>query len=189
MGEAYFEVDNNDNILCKNGNFITNGVICECSYDKSQRNVGGGGKGDRFCWKPERVRTDKEMANSYKTANAAWELINYPITKEKLSGNKEIKRGLKTGNNITGTDGGSDNDNGSDDGSDNDGGNDDDGNDDGNDNNDDDGVGKKKADINLELGEYYSSNKNTEYLTKPLNKFNNFAVQAPFFFGWWCLCL
>ena len=188
MGEAYFEVDNNDNILCKNGNFITNGVICECSYDKSQRRIGSGGKGDRFCWKPERVRTDKEVANSYKTANAAWELINYPITKEKLSGNKEIKRGLKTGNNITGNDNNNGRDNNNDsDGSDNDGDydNDDDGNGNGNGNDgnhDDDGVGniaygKKKADINLELGEYYSSNKNTEYLTKPLNKFNNFVKQ------------
>jgi hypothetical protein len=79
MGEAYFAVDENDNIICKNGNFITNGVICECSYDTTI-------KDETFRWQPERVRADKLTANIYNTAVTAWELINNPITKIKLGG-------------------------------------------------------------------------------------------------------
>ena len=86
MGEAYFEVDINDNIICKNGNFITNGVICECSYNKSIRD-------NNFRWQPERVRSDKQYPNSYITAVTAWELINNPITKYKLSAIKNQKTG------------------------------------------------------------------------------------------------
>jgi len=81
MGEAYFEVDENDNIVCKNGNFITNGIICECSYNKNIKNLS-------MCWQPERVRADKTLPNAYNTAVTAWELINNPITKEKLSATK-----------------------------------------------------------------------------------------------------
>ena len=33
MGEAYFEVDGNDNIICSDGSIITDNVICECSYN------------------------------------------------------------------------------------------------------------------------------------------------------------
>ena len=83
MGEAYFEVDVNDNIVCKNGNFITNNVICECSYNK--RN-----KDETMRWIPERVRADKSKPNSYTTAVTAWELINNPITKDMLSDKKKL---------------------------------------------------------------------------------------------------
>ena len=87
MGEAYFEVDENDNIVCKNGNFITNGIICECSYNKRIRDV-------TMRWQPERVRADKTDPNIYNTAVSAWELINNPITKETLSAiNKKSRIG------------------------------------------------------------------------------------------------
>ena len=81
MGEAYFEVDENDNIVCSNGNFVTNGVICECSYNKNIRDV-------NMRWQPDRVRADKTFPNAYNTAVTAWELINNPITKEILSDTK-----------------------------------------------------------------------------------------------------
>ena len=83
MGEAYFEVDGNDNIVCKDGSFITNGVICECSYNKKN-------KDETMRWKPERVRADKSAPNSYTTAVTAWELINFPITKDMLSDKKKL---------------------------------------------------------------------------------------------------
>ena len=83
MGETYFEVDGNDNIVCKDGSFITNGVICECSYNK--RN-----KDETMRWKPERVRADKSAPNSYTTAVTAWDLINDPITKDMLSDKKKL---------------------------------------------------------------------------------------------------
>ena len=83
MGETYFEVDENDNIVCKNGSFITNGVICECSYNKKN-------KDETMRWKPERVRADKSAPNSYNTAVTAWELINNPITKDMLSDKKKL---------------------------------------------------------------------------------------------------
>ena len=83
MGETYFEVDDNDNIVCKNGSFITNGVICECSYNKKN-------KDETMRWKPERVRADKSAPNSYNTAVTAWELINNPITKDMLSDKKKL---------------------------------------------------------------------------------------------------
>jgi len=81
MGEAYFIVDENDNIVCTNGSFITNGVICECSYDNKI-------KDETMRWKPEKVRADKSKPNSYNTAVTAWELINNPITKDMLSDKK-----------------------------------------------------------------------------------------------------
>ena len=83
MGEAYFEVDENDNLVCKNGSFITDGVICECSYNK--RN-----KDENMRWNPERVRADKTHPNEYNTAVTAWELINNPITKDFLSDKKKL---------------------------------------------------------------------------------------------------
>ena len=96
MGEAYFEVNISDNILCENGDFITNGVICECSYERGRGgggsgggSGGGGGRGgndgsDMFRWKPQRVRADKATPNAYNTAATTWGLINDPITKEHL---------------------------------------------------------------------------------------------------------
>ena len=91
MGEAYFEVDDNDNVVCSNGNFITNGVICECSYNTRIRDVD-------MRWKPERVRADKTSPNAYNTAVTAWELINNPITKEELGGTSSVGSGTTDGN-------------------------------------------------------------------------------------------
>ena len=96
MGEAYFEVDGNDNIVCGNGQFLTDGVICECSYTTSADI-----KDDLFRWRPERLRTDKESPNMYGTAVTTWSLINKPITKELLSGLGRIGGG-------SGSDGSSD---------------------------------------------------------------------------------
>jgi len=80
MGVAYFEVDLNDNIMCRNNDFIVDGIICECSYDTTIEE-------EQFRWTPERIRADKTEPNSYfGTAITAWELINKPITKEFLSG-------------------------------------------------------------------------------------------------------
>ena len=87
MGESYFKVDENDNIVSNNGNFITNGVICECSYNTSIRDV-------TMRWQPERVRADKTSPNAYNTAVTAWELINNPITKAKLSAIKTQNTGV-----------------------------------------------------------------------------------------------
>lgn len=81
MGETYFEVDKNDNVICHNGEIITNGIICECGYDSSI-------KQEQFRWIPHRLRSDKKNANSYGTASTTWNLINNPITKEFLSGRK-----------------------------------------------------------------------------------------------------
>ena len=83
MGEAYFEVDENDNLICKNGSFITDGVICECSYNKKI-------KDEIMRWIPERVRADKTHPNEYNTAVTAWELINNPITKDFLSNKQKL---------------------------------------------------------------------------------------------------
>jgi hypothetical protein len=82
MGEAYFEVDGNDNIMCKDGSFITDGIICECSYDLSSD--------EEFRWTPERLRADKQSPNAYVTANTTWLLINKPITKEYLAGKEYV---------------------------------------------------------------------------------------------------
>jgi hypothetical protein len=84
MGDAYFEVDSNDNIIAENGDFITDGVICECSYDISN-------KEEQYRWKPHKVRNDKTSANAYGTAIAIWKLINNPITNDQLSGSKYSK--------------------------------------------------------------------------------------------------
>jgi hypothetical protein len=78
MGEAYFEVDGNDNIMCRDGGLITDGIICECAYDLSSE--------QQFRWIPERLRADKLRPNAYMTANTSWLLINKPITKDYLSG-------------------------------------------------------------------------------------------------------
>jgi hypothetical protein len=85
MSEAYFEVDKNDNLVCENGDLLTNGIICECSYDRENM-------GEQFRWKPQRIRADKTAANAYRTANAAWSLINDPITKEQLCCLKENEK-------------------------------------------------------------------------------------------------
>jgi len=152
MGEAYFEVDLNDNILCKNGNFITNGVICECSYNKKNKNKNSNSNSnsnsvdEKFCWEPERVRADKTSPNIYNTAVAAWELINNPITKDKLSGIKKIKTMYTEGIN----NGLSDRIN--------------------------DGITTDIIeDTNLENITYYSSNTKTEYVTNPFKELANFV--------------
>jgi len=79
MGEAYFKIDVNDNIICSDGSIITDNVICECSYNLN--------KDIDNRWMPIRIRTDKDKPNAYLTANAAWMLINNPITKHKLINN------------------------------------------------------------------------------------------------------
>jgi len=124
MGEAYFEVDGNDNIMCSDGSLITDGIICECAYDLSKEEL--------FRWSPERLRADKTRPNAYITANTTWLLINKPITKT-----------LLTGRGMGGTD----------------------------------GSKTKSADAEKTLREmeYYSTNQETEQLTKPLTKFNNFV--------------
>lgn len=78
MSEAYFEVDNNDNIICDNGDIINDGQIVECSYDPYI-------KDEQKRWAPHRVRADKTAPNNYLTAITTWGLINNPITKEHLS--------------------------------------------------------------------------------------------------------
>ena len=125
MGEAYFEVDGNDNIMCSDGSLITDGIICECSYDLS--------KEESFRWAPERLRADKTRPNAYITANTTWLLINKPITKSLLTGRGSGSLGSKT----------------------------------------------KSADAEKVLREieYYSTNQETEQLTKPLTKFNNFVKE------------
>ena len=90
MGEAYFEVDSkNDNIICMNGDFITNGVTCECSYNLHI-------KEQQLRWIPHRVRADKlNKPNGYGTAVTTWYLINNPITKEQLMLEKKYVDKLK----------------------------------------------------------------------------------------------
>jgi hypothetical protein len=78
MSEAYFQVDNNDNVLCENGDIINDGQIVECSYNTSIPN-------EQHRWHPHRVRADKPEPNNYLTAVTTWGLINNPITKEYLS--------------------------------------------------------------------------------------------------------
>ena len=84
MGEAYFRVDGNDNIICSDGSIITDNVICECSYNLTNNSD--------YRWIPQRIRADKEKPNAYLTANAAWMLINNPITKEQLIGDDRDDR-------------------------------------------------------------------------------------------------
>ena len=86
MGEAYFLLDDNENVLCTNGNFVTDGMICECSYDKTIED-------ELFRWVPDRIRADKSKPNGYGTAVTTWSLINNPITKEYLSGNSGTQNG------------------------------------------------------------------------------------------------
>ena len=139
MSEAYFEVDKNDNLVCENGDLLTNGIICECAYDRE--NVG-----EQFRWKPQRIRADKTAANAYRTANAAWSLINDPITKEQLCC-------LKGKDNVKGKGKGKGND---------------DENNKGNEN-----ITIKE--VNLETATYYTSNKEMEVLTAPLNEFASYV--------------
>ena len=87
MGEGYFEVDGNDNIMCSDGSLITDGIICECSYDLS--------KDEEFRWIPERLRADKTRPNAYITANTTWLLINKPITKLYLTGRWKKSEGAE----------------------------------------------------------------------------------------------
>ena len=117
VGEAYFEVDNNDNILCTDGTLITHDIICECSYDLT--------KEEEFRWIPERLRSDKTRPNAYITANTTWLLINKPITKTDLTQNRKAHK-----------------------------------------------LSDEKALITME---YYSTNKESQKLTDPLMKFNNFV--------------
>jgi len=77
MSEAYFEVDNNENIIADNGDIVNNGQIIECSYDTSVQD-------EQKRWRPHRVRADKESPNNYLTAVTTWGLINNPISKEHL---------------------------------------------------------------------------------------------------------
>jgi hypothetical protein len=139
MGEAYFEVDGNDNITCSDGSLITDGIICECAYDLS--------KEESFRWTPERLRADKTRPNAYITANTTWLLINKPITKSLLTGS-----GMSGMGGFPNTEGGSS-------GSSN--------------------TKTKPADAEKALREmeYYSTNQETEQLTKPLTKFNNFVKE------------
>jgi len=129
MGEAYFKVDNNDNVICSDGSIITDEVICECSYDLS--------KEESFRWTPERLRADKTRPNAYITANTTWLLINKPITKSLLTGMDSLEN-IESGNRKN-----------------------------------------KSADAEKALREmeYYSTNQETEQLTKPLTKFNNFVKE------------
>ena len=95
MGDAYFEVDGNDNIMCRDGSLIIDGIICECAYDLSSD--------EQFRWIPERLRADKTRPNAYMTANTTWLLINKPITKEYLSGkNYGNSYGNSTSKKLTG---------------------------------------------------------------------------------------
>ena len=134
MGEAYFEVDSNDNIICSDGSLITDGIICECAYNLS--------KEETFRWTPERLRADKTRPNAYITANTTWLLINKPITKTLLTGN-----GMGGMGGMGGEEGGN--------------------------------RKTKSADAEKALREmeYYSTNQETEQLTKPLTKFNNFVKE------------
>ena len=129
MGEAYFEVDKNDNLACVNGDLLTNGIICECAYDRKNAN-------EQFRWKPQRIRADKTAANAYRTANAAWSLINDPITKEQLCC---LKANEKYNNDENENEKGND------------------------------------KEVNLETATYYTSNKNMEVLTAPLNEFASYV--------------
>ena len=93
MGETYFEVDGNDNIICSDGSIITDNIICECSYNLN--------KEVEHRWIPERIRPDKTAPNVYLTANTAWMLINNPITKEHLTNKSKtsiIKKTQQTKN-------------------------------------------------------------------------------------------
>ena len=94
MGEAYFEVDKNDNLVCENGDIITNGILCECAYNIDNERLNSN---EQFRWKPQRIRADKTAANAYGTANTAWSLINNPITKEQLCCLKEKDNGKGKG--------------------------------------------------------------------------------------------
>ena len=136
MGEAYFEVDGNDNIMCSDGSLITDGIICECAYDLS--------KEESFRWTPERLRADKTRPNAYITANTTWLLINKPITKSLLTGS-----GMSGMGGFPNTEGGR--------------------------------LGSKSKSADAEKAlremEYYSTNQETEQLTKPLTKFNNFVKE------------
>jgi hypothetical protein len=80
MSDAYFEMDSNDNIICHNGDIISDGQIVECGYNPKTSE-------DEIMhrWQPHRVRADKMDANNYSTAVTTWGLINNPITKEMLS--------------------------------------------------------------------------------------------------------
>jgi hypothetical protein len=141
MGEAYFEVDKNDNLVCENGDIITNGILCECAYDIDNERLNSN---EQFRWKPQRIRADKTAANAYGTANAAWSLINDPITKEKLCCLKE-----------------KDNDKGN-----------------GKGKGDENNKGNETItikEVNLETATYYTSNKNMEVLTAPLNDFASYV--------------
>jgi len=142
MSEAYFEVDNNDNVICSSssngssgssgsGDIINDGQIVECSYNPSIREV-------QQRWQPQRVRADKPAPNNYLTAVTTWGLINNPITKETLSviKSKPTEKEIAEGKEFD-SDTGSAN--------------------------------------NLENVTYYSNNKNTVFLTKPLNDFNGFV--------------
>jgi hypothetical protein len=129
MSEAYFEVDNNDNIICTNGDIINDGQIVECSYDIHI-------KDEQKRWNPHRVRADKPSPNNYLTAITTWGLINNPITKEHLSAIKHKPTNEQLVNDME--------------------------------------TGKDKEDI-LENATYYSDNKNTIFLTDPLNYFNGFV--------------
>lgn len=82
MSDALFEVDNNDNVICHNGDIINDGQIVECGYDTSSDEL-------QQRWIPHRIRADKNAANMYNTAVTTWGLINNPITKEILSDLRE----------------------------------------------------------------------------------------------------
>lgn len=128
MSEAYFEVDNNDNVICGSGDIINDGQIVECSYNPNIRE-------EQQRWQPHRVRADKTAPNNYLTAVTTWGLINNPITKETLSSLKPklTEKDIAEGND------------------------------------------KSSDDDNLENVTYYSDNKNTVFLTKPVNDFNGFV--------------
>lgn len=79
MSETFFEVDNNDNVICENGDIINDGQIIECSYNVTI-------KDEQYRWYPHRVRADKNDPNNYLTAVTTWKLINNPITKHHLCG-------------------------------------------------------------------------------------------------------
>lgn len=79
MGECYLLLDNNDNVVCENGDFITDNMIVEFNYKYDEPD-------EKMRWNPMRIRADKKNANMYSTALSAWQLINDPITKEYLSG-------------------------------------------------------------------------------------------------------
>ena len=137
MGEAYFKVDGNDNIICSDGSIITDNVICECSYNLS--------KDIDYRWVPIRIRTDKDKPNAYLTANAAWMLINNPITKHKLISNDS---GIESGGRGSGGRAS-----------------------DGRDIKETSALIEKE----LKTKDYYSALDKTNLSAGPLNKFNNFV--------------